>query len=138
LLADKTAEPTGKSTPGFIQLSEAVNGLASESRNWIGFQSTPRVRVGISFGVGSYGIISADARLTALDVGRPVDIRLHGGFREVRLAEQDFEIEIGFVLSSGESQLENPREVDVASAIVLHVITHMNTGQSGQEGCRAY
>lgn len=26
LLADKTAEPTGNSTPGFIQLSEAVKG----------------------------------------------------------------------------------------------------------------
>jgi hypothetical protein len=33
LLADKTADPTGKSTPGFIQLSEALNGLASASRN---------------------------------------------------------------------------------------------------------
>jgi hypothetical protein len=57
--------------------------------------------------------------LTALNFSGVVDVSLDGGFREVRLAEQDLKVEIGLVLSSSKSQLKDPREVDVASAIVL-------------------
>ena len=57
--------------------------------------------------------------LTALNLGGVVDVSLDGGFREVRLTEQDLKVQVGFVLSSSEGQLKDPREVDVASAIVL-------------------
>jgi hypothetical protein len=69
--------------------------------------------------------------LTALNFSGVVDVSLDGGFREIRLAEQDLKVEIGLVLSSSKSQLKDPREVDVATAIVLsHRCRTIHPGQS--------
>ena len=85
---------------------------------------------------GGRGPQTWSSTLTSLNGGGPVDVRLDGSFRQVGFAEQDLEIEVGLVLTTREGQLQDPREVDVTPAIILHSVRERPRRQQVLRGNR--